>query len=72
MQVTKEEFEVFISNYPRPLEKNVDTRGDPAVLGYHDFSLSKDASEARVARHRLWEFEHPDDDEKDEYFIDKP
>lgn len=36
--VTKEEFDEFLSAYPRPLEKDVTGICEPPVLSYNDFA----------------------------------
>lgn len=41
MKVTKEEFEKYISEYPRPLKEHLVTIRTPFLLEYHDFALGK-------------------------------
>jgi hypothetical protein len=48
--VTKEEFEQFITTYPRPLDRDVSFISEPPVVTYNDFSLG-DWPASIVARH---------------------
>lgn len=41
MKVSKEEFEKFISEYPRPLTEHVVTFMTPMLRTYNDFTLGK-------------------------------
>lgn len=39
IEVTKEAFDAFVANYPRPLERDVVAFCEPARVQYNDFSL---------------------------------
>lgn len=51
---TREEFDGFMNQYPRALEKSVLGFCDPPVVEYHDFTLGADLPVTLVARYR-WE-----------------
>jgi hypothetical protein len=54
--VTRDEFEQFVTTYPRVLERDVARMAEPPVVTYNDFSLGN-WPESIVARHT---FEAPD------------
>lgn len=54
-KVTKEEFDEFIKNYPRQLEKDVSGICEPPLLTYNDFSNGQVWPESVVAKVNLYE-----------------
>ncbi len=54
-QVSKEEFEEYIKQYPNPLEKNVCAIPEPPLLTYNDFKLAEKWPESVVARVKLYD-----------------
>lgn len=53
-EVTKEEFDEFISGYPNPLDINVTWICEPPMKSYNDFNLG-DWPFSMVAKVQLWE-----------------
>lgn len=49
-EVTHDDFEKFLAEYPRKLERHLTTICDPEMLGFYDFSLGKSAEDALVAK----------------------
>lgn len=49
IQVTKEEFEIFISNYINPLEVDVAMMFEPPIKSYNDLTSDKIWPESVVA-----------------------
>ena len=71
-KVTKDEFDRFIDNYGKPLERHVTAICDPPILSYNDFSKNKKWPKSVVAKIVLnTAMEgHPDyDGEPDDYYI---
>ena len=58
--VTKEEFEEFIKNYPRKLERDVCGISDPPAVSYNDFELANRWPYSLVGSTFLYD-ENPDD-----------
>lgn len=63
-KVTKEEFERYISNYPRRLEVDVCGISDPPLISYNDFELANRWPYSVVAR--TWAY----DDNPNDYFYE--
>lgn len=61
--VTKEEFEEFIKNYPRKLERDVCGISDPPNITYNDFELANRWPYSVVARTFMYS-----DDKEDYYY----
>ena len=59
VKVSKEQFDAFLANYPRPLQKHLTTICDPEMLGFYDFSLGTDADSALVAKQFLFDAKDP-------------
>lgn len=58
-KVTKEEFEKFIRDYPKPLVQDVYAIAEPPILQFNDFSEGKVWPESVVASECLdWEEPH--------------
>jgi hypothetical protein len=55
-EVTKEEYEEFIKNYPRPLSQDLLTITEPPILQLNDFSLG-DWPKSVVAQNRNKDYE---------------
>lgn len=49
--VSKDIFDAYIKNYPRPLERNVHLISEPATISFNDFELAPKWPESMVARH---------------------
>jgi|TARA_A100001391_G_scaffold33224_2_gene17976 hypothetical protein len=59
-EVSAEEFNTFLENYPFPLEKDVTGISEPPTLTYNDFSEGKVWPESVVCSVHLYE-SYPDD-----------
>lgn len=49
--VTKEEFEQYLKDYPRPLERDVAFMAEPPWVSYNDFTLASGWPDSVVASH---------------------
>lgn len=73
-KVSKEEFNNFITGYPKPLEKDVYAVVDPPILSFNDFSDGKVWPESVVAFISLGADQYgrfATKEENDEYCIDE-
>ena len=61
VEVTRQEFDDYIKNYPRKLETHFVGMINPPILEYHDFTLGN-VPESCVARTNYW-------DQVDEYGV---
>jgi hypothetical protein len=71
-KVSKEEFNIFLANYPNKLEKDVAYFFEPPMLSYNDFSDGKKWPESMVAQVCCNTFmeRHPNyKEEPDEYYL---
>ncbi len=62
-KVAKSEFEKFLSNYPRPLERDVFGACEPPAVSYNDFQLAAKWPYSVVAKTFLYS-----DNKKDYYY----
>lgn len=67
-QVSKEEFESFLTSYPRPLSKNIARMFEPAMFTANDFTLGG-WPDSVVAKASLTEGEAYYDNEPTTYYI---
>ena len=72
MEVSKEEFDKFIHDYPRKLEKDVAGMYEPPLLTFNDFMVAPMWPRSVVASVMLYEHGYPNDDgskRPNKYFI---
>lgn len=65
-EVTKEEFDKFIKEYPRKLEANFVTICEPPLMTYNDFSIAEYPNSIVASFYDDWL-----DNDKRHYFIEK-
>jgi len=51
--VTKEEFDTFLRNYPRRLERDICGIGEPPLASYNDFELANRWPHSIVAQYSI-------------------
>lgn len=67
--VTRQEFEDFIKNYPRPLERDCFGAFEPPLITYNDFALADRWPDSVVASTYLYDGYYYVPENKRKYFI---
>ena len=75
-RVSKKEFEKFIKEYPKPLDRFVVTMVEPCCIVYNDYSDGRTYPETSIVAKTWLYSDNPDDDhtyepeDKREYYIE--